>query len=65
MEQFKGKVVWITGSSSGIGEACAYRFAEEIATLVLTALEADKLEQVKAKCLELGGPIRLGIVSVA
>ena len=56
MEQFKGKVVWITGSSSGIGEACAYRFAEENATLVLTALEADKLEQVKDKCLELGAP---------
>jgi len=27
-----GKVVWITGSSSGIGEALAYAFAKEALT---------------------------------
>lgn len=54
MQKFKNKVVWITGASSGIGEATAYRFAEESATLILTALEADKLEEVKARCIEKG-----------
>ena len=53
---FQDKVVWITGSSSGIGEATAYRFAQESAKLVLTALEEDILLKVKEKCLSLGAP---------
>lgn len=53
---FKDKVVWITGSSSGIGEATAYRFAQESAKLILTALEEDILLKVKEKCLSLGAP---------
>ena len=53
---FKDKVVWITGSSSGIGEATAYRFAQESAKLILTALEEDILLNVKEKCLSLGAP---------
>ena len=53
---FQDKVVWITGSSSGIGEATAYRFAEEAACLILTALEEDILLKVKEKCLSLGSP---------
>ncbi len=53
---FKNKIVWITGASSGIGEATAYRFAQEGATLLLTALEDDLLEQVAKRCKELGAP---------
>ena len=56
MNKFKDKVVWITGSSSGIGEATAYEFAREGARLILTALEADLLEKVAARCIELGAP---------
>ncbi|RUT73418.1 SDR family oxidoreductase [Ancylomarina longa] len=48
----KNKVVWITGASSGIGEALAYAFANEGAFLILSARNNDKLQQVKAKCLE-------------
>lgn len=54
MKKFTNKVVWITGASSGIGEATAYCFAQEEATLILTALEADLLEKVKEKALSLG-----------
>jgi len=52
---FNNKTIWITGASSGIGEACAYLLAKEKANLVLTALEADTLIEVQKKCIALGG----------
>lgn len=55
-KKFDNKVVWITGASSGIGEATAYRFAQEGAKVIVTALEADLLENVVAHCKELGSP---------
>lgn len=48
------KTIWITGASSGIGEACAYLFAEEKANLVLTATRVEKLKEVQEKCISLG-----------
>src|SRR5574344_541265 len=56
MPRFQDKVVWITGASSGIGEATAYRFAQEGALLIVTALEADLLDKVVEKCKALGAP---------
>ena len=50
------ETVWITGASSGIGEACAYRWAEGGARLVITAPTAEELEPVAAKCREKGAP---------
>lgn len=48
--RFQSKVVWITGASSGIGEALAYAFSKEGAHLVLTARRTNRLEQVKNAC---------------
>jgi short-subunit dehydrogenase len=51
MKNLKGKVVWITGASSGIGEEMAYAFAQEGAFPVLTARNKQELNRVQAKCL--------------
>ena len=47
MKKFENKVVWITGASSGIGEASAYQFAKEGAKLILSARCEDELLRVK------------------
>lgn len=43
----KNKVVWITGASSGIGEALAKTFASEGAKLILSARREEELNRVK------------------
>jgi len=47
---FKDKVVWITGASSGIGEALAYKLSETGANLALSSNEPERLEEVRDKC---------------
>ena len=43
------KTVFITGASSGIGAACARKFAEAGYTLLLNARSVDKLQALKTK----------------
>ncbi|OYT72820.1 MAG: short chain dehydrogenase [Armatimonadetes bacterium JP3_11] len=52
--RFRNKVVWITGASSGIGEALAYAFSREGAHLILTARRRDRLETVRNACTSEG-----------
>lgn len=51
---FKEKVVWITGASSGIGEALAHEFSRQGARLILSSRRKDELERVKSACQTLG-----------
>jgi NADP-dependent 3-hydroxy acid dehydrogenase YdfG len=50
----KGKIVFITGASAGIGAATALAFAAEGARLLLAARRAGKLAEVASACLERG-----------
>lgn len=46
----KDKVVWITGASSGIGEALVYAFEKEGARVILSARNETKLNEVLSRC---------------
>jgi len=46
MKNLKGKTVFITGATSGIGKSAAYNFAEHGANLILAGRRADRLEEI-------------------
>ena len=50
----KGSIVFVTGASAGIGEACAYAFAREGARLLLAARRLDRLEAMRGRLMEAG-----------
>ncbi|WP_330255741.1 SDR family oxidoreductase [Nocardia sp. NBC_00565] len=60
--RIEGKVVIVTGASSGLGVAYAKGFAEAGATVVLAARRADKLQQT-VKLVESLGAHALGVVT--
>ena len=51
---FKDKSVWITGGSSGIGEALALQFAAQGAKITLSARREDALNRVRDLCIGQG-----------
>jgi short-subunit dehydrogenase/thioester reductase-like protein len=50
-----GKIVMITGASSGIGQAAAEKVAAAGAKVLLVARSVDKLEVVRDEIVEMGG----------
>ena len=55
MPKLSGKVAWITGAGSGIGEAAARAMADEGATAVLTGRRSAPLEDVAQGIRAAGG----------
>ncbi|XVE63701.1 hypothetical protein DITRI_Ditri07aG0041000 [Diplodiscus trichospermus] len=55
-ENVTGKVVLITGASSGIGEYLAYEYARRGARLALVARREQRLQEVAAICEIIGSP---------
>jgi short-subunit dehydrogenase len=47
---FNNQRVWVTGASSGIGEALAYAFHQAGAKLILSARREEELRRVQEKC---------------
>ncbi len=53
--KFNGKVVIITGASSGIGKACAFEFADNGASVVLAARQENELKKTEEEIKMHGG----------
>ncbi|PZD73885.1 putative oxidoreductase [Acaryochloris thomasi RCC1774] len=64
MSNLNGKVIAITGASSGIGEASAKLLAENGAKVVLGARRIEKLEQIVEEIREHGGTAKCKAVDV-
>jgi short-subunit dehydrogenase len=58
MKLFDGKIVWITGASSGIGECLVYSFIRKGATVIASSNESLELEKVKQNCGEFSDRVR-------
>ena len=50
MESLNGKVVWITGASSGIGEGLVYALTQKNCKLILSGRNVAELNRVKSNC---------------
>lgn len=49
MTKIKDKIAWVTGASSGIGEAVVYELINKGAKVVISARRKEVLEEVRAK----------------
>ena len=55
MAALTGKVAWVTGAGSGIGQAAAIALAREGATVVLTGRRKEPLQETAAAIRQAGG----------
>jgi NADP-dependent 3-hydroxy acid dehydrogenase YdfG len=65
MSDLTGRVVAITGASSGIGEATALAYARAGATVCLAARRAERLESVAARIRAAGGTATTRVTDVS
>ena len=56
-KQFTGKVAFVTGATSGIGQACAIAFANSGAKVVCVGRKTEALNDVEKKIREIGAEV--------
>ncbi len=61
---WKGKIIFLTGASSGVGEALALELAKHGAILGLLARREEMLKHLAEKCVRNGGTVRYFAVDV-
>ncbi|MDR7283256.1 MULTISPECIES: SDR family NAD(P)-dependent oxidoreductase [Pseudomonas fluorescens group] len=64
-KRLQGKIAFVTGAGSGIGEATALRFAEEGATVVLCGRRIEPLQGVQEKIRTQGGQAEIAVADVS
>ncbi|CAI8712085.1 SDR family NAD(P)-dependent oxidoreductase [Pseudomonas sp. YuFO20] len=64
-KRLQGKIAFVTGAGSGIGEATALRFAEEGATVVLCGRRIEPLQGVQEKIRAQGGQAEIAVADVS
>lgn len=57
--QFKGKIIWITGATSGIGKAMAMELANAGIHLILSGRNLQALEEVASHCKHMGSQVQV------
>lgn len=62
MKITKDTIVWITGASSGIGAALAVQLSKVAGTLVLSARNEEKLQEIKNLCLDASNALEIFIL---
>ena len=51
MNKYKDKVIWVTGASSGLGEALALQFSKQGAKVILSGRNMDALHRIQSKTI--------------
>jgi NADP-dependent 3-hydroxy acid dehydrogenase YdfG len=64
VEHLEGKIAWVTGAGTGIGEAGAVALAREGMTVVLTGRRKAPLEAVAGRIAKAGGKARVHAADV-
>jgi short-subunit dehydrogenase len=56
MAKLTNNVIWVTGASSGIGEALVYELAKKNVKLIISSRRKEELERVKGNCIPQAQP---------